>query len=73
MTPTTAESPRPRWAIIIATTVLHLLTLLALLPSNFSWAAFGVAVLLYCLTMAWIIRFGIPLTDCALGQGRQYH
>ncbi|MEO1404484.1 MAG: fatty acid desaturase [Cyanobacteria bacterium J06635_1] len=58
MTATIAESPRPRWSIIISTTVLHLLTLLALLPSNFSWAAVGVAVLLHCITIGLGISLG---------------
>ena len=58
MTATIAESPRPRWSVIISTTVLHLFTLLALLPSNFSWAAVGVAILLHCITIGLGISLG---------------
>lgn len=39
------DSPlRPDWVIIIYMAALHIAALFALFPSNFSWAAVGVAV-----------------------------
>jgi stearoyl-CoA desaturase (delta-9 desaturase) len=49
--------PRLRWSVTISTIALHLGALAALVPSTFSWAAVGVALLLHCLT----IGFGITL------------
>lgn len=65
---TTLHSPRPRWTIILATSVLHLLTLLALLPGNFNWSAVGVALFLYCIT----IGFGISLGFHRLASHRSF-
>lgn len=50
--------PRPRWQVIIFTLTLHLGLLLALLPANFNWAAIGVALLLYWLTIGLGISLG---------------
>ncbi|MEO1558124.1 MAG: fatty acid desaturase [Cyanobacteria bacterium J06632_19] len=44
--------------VIIFTVILHLAVLLAFLPSNFSWAAVGVAVLLHWMTIGLGIAFG---------------
>lgn len=52
------NSPRPRWKVITFTFILHLGLLLALLPANFSWAAVGVALLLYWLTIGLGISLG---------------
>ncbi|MCS6793811.1 MAG: fatty acid desaturase [Oscillatoriaceae bacterium SKW80] len=41
---------RPKWPVIIFMVAVHLLALLALLPSNFSWAAVGLAVFLHWVT-----------------------
>lgn len=53
-----SHAPRPRWSVITGTVILHLAVLLALFPSNFNWAAVGVAVLLYCLTIGLGISLG---------------
>lgn len=50
--------PRPRWDVIAGTVALHLGVLLALFPSNFSWGAIGVAVLLHWLTIGLGISLG---------------
>jgi sn-1 stearoyl-lipid 9-desaturase len=50
--------PRPRWDVITGTVVLHLCVLLAFFPSNFSWGAVGVAVLLHWLTIGLGISLG---------------
>lgn len=50
--------PRPRWTIILATGALHLLVLLAFLPSNFNWSAVGVALLLHWITIGLGISLG---------------
>lgn len=48
---TLQETPlRPKWTVIIFMAAVHLAALLALLPSNFSWAAVGVAVFLHWVT-----------------------
>lgn len=48
---TLQETPlRPKWTVIIFMAVIHLAALLAFLPSNFSWAAVGVAVFLHWVT-----------------------
>ncbi|MBD2744266.1 acyl-CoA desaturase [Coleofasciculus sp. FACHB-1120] len=45
------DSPlRPDWVIIIYMAGLHIAALFALLPSNFSWAAVGVAVFFHWVT-----------------------
>ncbi|MGL5195878.1 MAG: acyl-CoA desaturase, partial [Chroococcales cyanobacterium] len=41
---------RPDWPIIIFMIVIHALALFAFLPSNFSWAAVGLAVLFHWVT-----------------------
>ncbi|MBD1833628.1 acyl-CoA desaturase [Cyanobacteria bacterium FACHB-472] len=41
---------RPKWTVIIFMAVIHIAALFALLPSNFSWAAVGVAVFLHWVT-----------------------
>ncbi len=41
---------RPKWTVIVFMVIVHLGTLFALLPSNFSWAAVGVAVFLHWVT-----------------------
>lgn len=58
MTIATSESPRPRWNVIFFTGVLHLAALLAFVPSNFSWAAVGVALLLHWMTIGLGISLG---------------
>ncbi len=50
MTVATANKLRPDWITIIYMATIHLVALLALLPSNFSWGAVGVAFLLYWIT-----------------------
>jgi sn-1 stearoyl-lipid 9-desaturase len=50
--------PRPRWNVITFTALLHIGALLAVFPSNFSWSAVGVAVLLHCLTIGLGISLG---------------
>ena len=52
------ESPRPRWNVIIFTIVLHLGSLLALIPGTFSWAALGVALFLHWLTIGVGVSLG---------------
>lgn len=52
------ESPRPRWAIVTFTIVLHLAALLAFIPSTFNWAAVGVALFLHWLTMGVGVSLG---------------
>ncbi|MGG6297930.1 acyl-CoA desaturase [Leptolyngbya sp. AN02str] len=58
MTAAVSNSPRPRWKVIFFTVVLHLLALLAIFPSNFSWGAIGVALLLYWMTIGLGISLG---------------
>ena len=57
---TTAALPRPqlRWSVTVSTIILHVLALLALLPSNFSWTAVGVAVGLHAITQGLGISLG---------------
>ena len=50
MTIATSTKLRPDWATIIYMAVLHIAALFALLPSNFSWAAVGLAVFLHWVT-----------------------
>jgi sn-1 stearoyl-lipid 9-desaturase len=52
------SQPRPRWDVIVVTLLLHLGALLALVPSNFNWAAVGVAFILHCLTMGLGVSLG---------------
>jgi sn-1 stearoyl-lipid 9-desaturase len=53
-----STSPLPRWEVILPTVILHLLALLALLPSNFSWGAVGVAIFLHWITIGLGIALG---------------
>jgi stearoyl-CoA desaturase (delta-9 desaturase) len=55
---TSPEKLTPSWRIIIYFTTIHLVALLALFPSNFSWGALGVAFALYCLTAGIGITLG---------------
>ena len=50
MTVATSTKLRTDWSIIIYMVAIHLAALPALFPSNFSWAAVGVAVLLHWIT-----------------------
>jgi sn-1 stearoyl-lipid 9-desaturase len=53
---TTEEQPiptlptRPKWGVILFMAAIHIAALFALLPSNFSWAAVGIAVLFHWVT-----------------------
>jgi sn-1 stearoyl-lipid 9-desaturase len=58
LTYTDSTLTRPRWNVIIGTALLHLGGLFALVPANFSWAAVGVAVFLYWLTIGLGISLG---------------
>lgn len=58
MTSVKVNPPRPRWHIIAATASLHLTLPLALLPTNFSWSAVGVAVLLHWITIGLGVSLG---------------
>ncbi len=58
MTIATSDKLSPDWNIIIWFTSIHLIALLALLPSNFSWGAVGVAFLLYWITAGIGITLG---------------
>ncbi|HEY9653990.1 MAG TPA: fatty acid desaturase, partial [Crinalium sp.] len=46
----TATKPRIEWPMILFLVAVHLLALLAFLPSNFSWAGLGIALFLHWLT-----------------------
>lgn len=48
----------PAWNIILYMAGIHLVALLALLPSNFSWGAIAVAFVLYWITAGWGITLG---------------
>lgn len=50
MTVATTSPLKPDWTIISFLAFLHIMALLVLLPSNFSWAAVGVAILLHWIT-----------------------
>jgi sn-1 stearoyl-lipid 9-desaturase len=58
MTAEILNLPRPRWDIIAITTALHLGTLLAFLPSTFSWQAVGIALFLHWITIGLGISLG---------------
>lgn len=60
MTVATSKSNKlaPAWSIIIYMATIHILALLALLPSNFSWKAVGVALFLHWLTAGIGITLG---------------
>ncbi len=50
MTIATSTKPPRDWAVIVFMTFIHVAALFAFLPSNFSWAAVGLAVFLHWLT-----------------------
>lgn len=58
MTTGTIAAPKLRPAVLIPTLLLHVGALFALLPSNFSWSAVGVAVLLHTITIGLGISLG---------------
>lgn len=58
MTVTTFEKPPLAWHIIIYMATIHLVALLAFLPSNFSWKAVAVTAFLYWLTACVGITLG---------------
>lgn len=58
MITTSSHSLRPRWKVIVSTGMLHLLALLALFPSNFSWRAVGVALFLHWVTIGLGVSLG---------------
>ena len=58
MTVATSEKIPPAWGTIIYMAIIHSIALLALVPSNFTWSALGVAFLLYCLTAGVGITLG---------------
>ncbi len=55
---TSSQTLKPAWHIIIYFTVIHVVALLAVFPSNFSWGALGVAFVLYWLTAGIGITLG---------------
>ncbi|NJL87116.1 MAG: acyl-CoA desaturase [Leptolyngbyaceae cyanobacterium SM1_1_3] len=57
---TTAVSVSPATSLVsdLFTLILHVLTLLALLPANFSWAAVGIAIFLHWVTIGLGISLG---------------
>ncbi|MGD1939397.1 MAG: acyl-CoA desaturase [Cyanophyceae cyanobacterium] len=59
MTTGTIETrPRLRPEVLVPTVLLHVGALFALLPSNFSWSAVGVAFVLHCITIGLGISLG---------------
>jgi sn-1 stearoyl-lipid 9-desaturase len=50
MTVATFKKPRIDWATVVFMVIVHVGALFALLPSNFSWPAVGVALFLYWVT-----------------------
>ena len=58
MTVATSEKIPPAWGTIIYMAIIHSIALFALIPSNFSWSALGVAFLLYCITAGVGITLG---------------
>ncbi|MGV2831451.1 acyl-CoA desaturase [Myxosarcina sp. GI1(2024)] len=58
MTVAQVEKIPPAWGTIIYMASIHLVALFALVPSNFSWQAIGVAFVLYCLTAGVGITLG---------------
>ncbi|MCU0533257.1 MAG: acyl-CoA desaturase [Hydrococcus sp. Prado102] len=58
MTVATSEKLPLAWSIIIYMAAIHLVALLALFPSNFSWGAIAVAFGLYWITCGWGISIG---------------
>ena len=58
MTTGPIAAPRLRPEVLVPTLLLHVGALFALLPSNFSWSAVGVAVILHCITIGLGISLG---------------
>jgi stearoyl-CoA desaturase (delta-9 desaturase) len=58
MTVAKSESMTPAWSVIIYMGFIHIMALFALLPSNFSWGAVGIAFVLYWLTAGIGITLG---------------
>lgn len=58
MTTGTIAAPRLRPEVLVPTLLLHVGALFALQPSNFSWSAVGVAVLLHIITIGLGISLG---------------
>ncbi len=58
MTVATSEKIPPAWGTIIYMGIIHSMALFALIPSNFSWGALGIAFLLYCITAGVGITLG---------------
>jgi sn-1 stearoyl-lipid 9-desaturase len=58
MTVAKSENLSPAWSIIIYIASIHLIALLAFLPSNFSWGAVGITFFLYWLTACIGITLG---------------
>ena len=58
MTIATSEKLSRDWSVIIYMASIHLIAILAIFPSNFSWGALGVAFLLYWVTGALGITLG---------------
>ncbi|MGB5592570.1 MAG: acyl-CoA desaturase [Crocosphaera sp.] len=58
MTVATSQKLSRDWTIIVYMASIHLVALLALLPSNFSWKAIGVTLILYWITGALGITLG---------------
>ncbi|YAI82601.1 MAG: acyl-CoA desaturase [cyanobacterium endosymbiont of Rhopalodia sterrenbergii] len=58
MTVATSQKRSLDWTVIIYMATIHLVALLSLLPSNFSWGAVGVAFFLYWVTGALGITLG---------------
>ena len=58
MTVATSEKIPPAWGTIIYMGIIHFMALFALIPSNFSWGALGIAFLLYCITAGVGITLG---------------
>ena len=58
MTIATSEKIPPAWGTIIYMGIIHFMALFALIPSNFSWGALGIAFLLYCVTAGVGITLG---------------
>lgn len=54
----TSEKIPPAWGTIIYMAVIHFIALFALIPSNFSWSALGIAFLLYVTTAGVGITLG---------------
>ncbi|PSB12391.1 acyl-CoA desaturase [Pleurocapsa sp. CCALA 161] len=58
MTIVTSKNIPPAWGTIIYLAIIHFVALFAILPSNFSWGALGVAFILYVITAGVGITLG---------------